>query len=524
MLRFRFLTFATLLASIVCGQASRVHYTVTVDKAVLDRTNVAMTIDGTGTKPLSIEMPSWSPGAYEMRNYWKLLTNVAAKDSKGELLELTHLENDRWTFTPRSWPVTVTYDRLEPAKGLFGSEGTKPRSAKSEHIAFNPTDTYAYVVDGKNLPCSVGFVIPDGWKLDVALDPSDKPLTFIAPDYDTLADAPVEMGKLTIHKFTVGGVPYTVTLDREDEKFPMASVENLLRPMIRNAVGMMGGKAPFARYSFQIHQGPGFGLEHLSSCTISVPYFLMKQAPGQFDTLFAHEFFHCWNIKRIRPAALGPFNYREPCRTRHLWFSEGVTDYYADIIAWRSKVTRDAEFRRSLLSEISKLQSTKARLEESVGDSSHAAFDRGYAGLSRLDYYNKGKLIGLCLDLHLRRVSQGNMTLDHVMRGLLERHGLPKPGFPEDGFFKVISEIAGVDVEPWLKRYVDGTDELPLAEAFEFIGWKLEKRAPNPDNSASRRTTRESWTLDIMPDASVAQKAAFDAWRADPYSEKVTRE
>lgn len=521
------LVLASLCFTVACAaQVASVAYTVTVKADVLDRSFVAMTVSGVAVPSLSIEMPSWSPGAYELRNYWKLLENVKATDAEGRPLEVTHPTESRWSVGAAAWPVTFTYDRLEPASGLFGGEGTKPRSGKRRHVAFNPTDTYAYVVDAKQAPCTLALVVPDGWKHDVALAPGKAPGTYTAPDYDTLADAPVEMGTLRIHTFTVGGVPYTLTLDRDDPKFPMESVENLLRPIIRHSVGMMGGKAPFERYSFQMHEGPGYGLEHLSSCTIAVPYFLLKQAPGQFDTLFAHEFFHLWNVKRLRPKVLGPFDYTGPCRTRHLWFSEGVTDYYADLVCWRTGITKDDVFRENLLGEIRRLQSNPQRLKESVGAASASAFDRGYSGLSTLDYYNKGKLVGLCLDLHIRRTTGNARSLDDVMRDLIATYGLPKPGFEEDALFPAISKSAGFDVGPELAKWVDGTDELPLAEMLSTVGWTLEKRAPesaNPSESRRRRA-REQWTLTPMRVTTREHLDAMKAWKADPYSEKVSRE
>ncbi len=514
------------LASWIAAQISGVAYTVTVKADVLDRTFVSMTVSGTAAEGVSIEMPAWSPGAYELRNYWKLLRNVEATDADGKTVSVTHPSDVRWTAAPAKMPVTFTYDRLEPASGLFGAEGTKPRSGKREHVAFNPTDTYAYVVDGKNAPCTLKLVVPDGWKHDVPLAPGGAPGVYTAPDYDTLADATVEMGKLRIHTFTVGGIRYTLTLDRDDPKFPMESVENLLRPIIRHSIGMMGGTAPFERYSFQMHEGPGYGLEHLSSCTIAVPYFLLRQAPGQFDTLFAHEFFHLWNVKRLRPKVLGPFDYTGPCRTKHLWFSEGVTDYYADLICWRTGITKDEVFRQNLLGEIRRLQSNPQRLKESVAAASMSAFDRGYSGLSTLDYYNKGKLVGLCLDLHIRRETSNRKSLDDVMRDLHAAYGLPKAGFGEDELFGAISKSAGVDVAPQLSKWVDGMDELPLIEMLATVGWNLEKRAAASVEGAEsrRRRPRDSWSLTPMRITTYEHVEALNAWKADPYTERVPRE
>jgi predicted metalloprotease with PDZ domain len=160
-------------------------------------------------------------------------------------------------------------------------------------------------------------------------------------------------------------------------------------------------------------------------------------------------------------------------RTKALWLSEGITDYYADIACWRSGLWNDGKFLQTMQGEIQRLQSTPKRLVESVETASWNAFDRGYASLQgdeNVDYYNKGKLIGLCLDLTIRHHTQGERSLDDVMRGLYEKYALPKPGFDDDALAAEFSTLAGFDLKPFFASYISGVAELPFSETLMTIG------------------------------------------------------
>jgi predicted metalloprotease with PDZ domain len=471
-----------LFAAAAPAQVERVSYTVEYRAEVVDRAFVGATISGKPDGPIDVQIPTWSPGAYEIKPFYKRILNFSARDAKGGAIEVTRPDQLTWKIAATTdWPVFLSYERLDQPQGLSDSERTGPR--KKNYVGFLPTDTFVYVVGKKAVPHDARFRVPEGWLVQMSLPKGPEPNHFLAPDYDTIVDAPVEMGHLTVQRFMVGGTLYSIVLDFRDRKFALQSLENLLRRIIRYQVGMWGGKAPYAEYQFHIHDGPGFGLEHLSSTTIAVPTFLLRmQGPGVFDSLFAHEYFHLWNVKRLRPKQLGPFDYTQPVRTKALWLCEGVTDYYADVTCWRTGVWHDGKFLDTMRGEIERLQATPRRLVESVEGSSWAAFDRGYAGIgteAHVDYYNKGKLVGLCLDLLIRDRTGGAKSLDDVMRGLYARYALPKPGFDDDGLAKDFSELAGFDLAPFFARYVSGVEELPFNELLPTIGVRYTMGAPD---------------------------------------------
>ncbi|HYC77777.1 MAG TPA: hypothetical protein VEI02_09135, partial [Planctomycetota bacterium] len=333
---------------------------------------------------------------------------------------------------------------------------------------------------------------------------------FKAPNYDEIVDAPVEMGHLTIRNFTVGDATYALVIDRRDPKFPLQSTEDLLRRIIRHQVGMFGG-APFTHYEVHLHEGVGWGLEHLTSQTDAVPMRLIRDnGPGVFDSLFAHEFFHLWNVKRLRPKALGPFDYQAPCRTKHLWFSEGVTDYYADLTCRRTGLWNDRKWWESWGGEVNRLQGTRIRFDEPITTTSWLAFDRGYAAQifgRGLDYYNKGKILGLLLDLVIREETGGARSLDDVMRALYAKYAYPKPGFDDDALVGEMSAAAGVDLKEFFRRYVEGTSELPYADVLAFVGVETRGvREPNPALAERLATAEGLEVVDgrfVFRDASV---------------------
>ncbi len=475
------------------AQVGHVSYTVEYKADVRDRCFISMTLAGKPQSIVTLAIPAWSPGSYELRPYHKRIVDVSATAADGTALKVSREDNLHWKVVTegKPWPINVRYDRLEMVDSFMDNGASAERTR--DYSWLQPPATFLYVTDALRVPHDVTFTVPEGWLVQMSLPRSGTPSRFSAPDYDTFADAPIEIGLLTVHRFTVGDATYSIVFDRRDKSLKLRSLEELLRRLIRHYVGMFGGKAPYAEYQFQIHEGPGYGLEHLSSTTIGVPLAMLRLSPGIFDSLFAHEYFHLWNVKRIRPKVLGPFDYTQPVRTKALWLSEGVTDYYADFGCWRTGIWNDTKFLETIAGEIQKLQSTPARRTESVEDASHSAFDRGYGDFGSMrvvDYYNKGKLIGLCLDLLIRDKTDGKKTLDDVMRFLLAKYGLPKPGFEEDALPKDFQEATGVDLSAFFKDCVSGTAELPYAQVFETVG--IDYAGGGADPAKSRRWIERS--------------------------------
>jgi predicted metalloprotease with PDZ domain len=204
--------------------------------------------------------------------------------------------------------------------------------------------TYLYLAEHKLAPAHVTFEVPAGWRIATGLVPTTEPRTFFAPSYDVLADSPVLMGALRVWRFTAAGAPVQVAYWPQPDATPFdtAAFVASVRAIVDSAAGIFGG-VPYRDFAFLYVDGAGGGLEHLNSTTIGAPSAALAADPRSRTSVTAHEFFHLWNVKRLRPAPLGPFDYQRPVRTTALWWSEGVTDFFADEIERRAGLTSETQ-------------------------------------------------------------------------------------------------------------------------------------------------------------------------------------
>ncbi|HLK58211.1 MAG TPA: hypothetical protein VKU00_16720, partial [Chthonomonadaceae bacterium] len=330
------------------------------------------------------------------------------------------------------------------------------------------------------------------WKVATSLDPAAleaRPTMhgFLAPNYDVMADAPVEMGDYAEKNFTVKGVPLKVVLYGDYSQVDQDKLTGYCKRVAETETAFMGD-IPFKRYVFMFRssgnngRGAG-GLEHLGSTEIT----LRGIIDDRVRSVIAHEFFHLWNVKRARPRVLGPFDYTGPNHTRNLWWSEGVTSYYGDLLSRRGGLNTDDEYLNHLGATIGQLQNTPARLKVTADDSSYKVWDGGGSqGYGQLSYYTKGELIGLCLDLKIREVTGNRHSLDDVMHALYLQCGRgEKPGFDEDDIKKTANRVAGTDLSSFYDLLARSTEEMPFTECLAYAGLTLTKSetptlTPNP--------------------------------------------
>ena len=299
---------------------------------------------------------------------------------------------------------------------------------------------------------------------------------FLAPDYDTLADSPIVMGaktKLKVLSYEANGVNHRVVFFGKIENVPNPEAFPPVLKRITETENAIMQNTPYSKYLFLFDvDGEGGGLEHLNSCRIAL---FSKATPKQFGSFFSHEFFHLWNVKRIRPSVLGPFDYVKPPKTRNLWFAEGVTEYYAHVATYRAGVNSEQEFLSHWKTQIARMGFNKASKKITADEASLRVWEsgnsQGYGGLS---YYDKGELIGLCLDLKIRHLTGGKKSLDDVMRLLMERHNPPNPGYGEDELKEVVSKIAGANLDNFYTLIVRTAEPMPFAECMGFAGLKID--------------------------------------------------
>ena len=460
------------------------------------RVLVDMHISGlAGMKTVRLQMPRWSPGDYSIQEHGKFVQELPKSDRTGNGI-WKRVDSSTWE-APASPSLSFRYTISNTPPGNF-SENLKV----TDRFAFyNGAAVYLYVVDHKNAPSTVSFDLPEGWKHVTPLEaspPREGMPAYSAPDYDVLADSPVVLGDVVTREFTSFGRPHIFAFFNRHQGMDYDSFAGPVRKVVEEQNRMMGGP-PYRRYVFFVDVGGrGGGLEHLNSTRIG---WNARSPARNIVGLAAHEFFHLWNVKRIRPISLGPFDYIDPPKTRNLWFVEGVTSYYGELTVLRAGLSDLQPYLNSIARSIGALQANPARRRVTADEASlrvwETRFSEGFGGLS---YYHKGELIGLCLDLKLRGVTGSRASLDDVMRDMLARYALPKPGYPEDGIRDAVIRAGGAEMGPFYDLLARSTEEMPFEECLAYAGLQYHRSPtgsatilPNPAATPEQIALRASW-------------------------------
>lgn len=467
---------ASLVLLVWAGAYAVVEYTVS---AAPGQTYVGVEVVASVKEGLvRFQIPSWTPGAYVRQRHFQAIADVKARGADGSDLIVTREDDITWSVATRGQrKLTLTYKVTREAIPNSGLQVAGP-------------STYMYVVDRKDEPCSVRFAIPVGWRVAIGLDPAAQN-TYRAPNYDVLADAPAQLGHFNVDEFKVRGVIHQcVTFGEGADQVDRKRLVEVCKRIAECQTAFFGD-IPYRRYLFLFSVRPGAdgggGLEHLNSTSI----WMSAGLGPRVIHVIAHEFFHLWNVKRIRPAVLGPFDYTGPALTRNLWWSEGVTDYYTTLLNHRAGLLGRDDFYATWGRDILQLQQNPSRLTVSADECSLRTWEGGaHSGYGGLNYYLKGKLVGLCLDLKIRDLTDGRRSLDDVMRLLYERCGRGKgPGFPEDGIRDACIELGGPEMGPFYDKVARSTEELPFREVFAALGIRCTIRADEKDRVASVSVT-----------------------------------
>ncbi|MCC7325381.1 MAG: M61 family metallopeptidase [Burkholderiales bacterium] len=455
---------------------------------------VAVTVDDPDPSGQGFVLPTWIPGSYLMREFARHFVSVRAQCA-GAPVAIRKTAKNRWLAAPCAGPLTVTahvyaYDvsvrtaYLDPNRGYFNGPAVflcpEGREAAPCLVEVTPP---ADVTDG---PWRVATTLPRQSGAPYGFG------SFRAENYDELIDHPVATGTFALTAFEAGGVPHTVAISGRHD----CDRERLARDLQRICAWQIGffGGAPFDRYLFQVHAvGDGYGgLEHRTSASLVCRRDELPHAGAadigdgylNFLGLASHEYFHAWNVKRIKPAAFMPYDLSRENYTRQLWAFEGLTSYYDDLALVRCGLIGAERYLELLGKTISNVLRSPGRHVQSVADSSFDAWIKYYRPDENtlnavVSYYTKGALVGCALDLTLRR--EGRATLDDLLRALWERHGQRGIGVPEDAVPRLACELAGRDLSDFFAHYVDGTEDPPLSSLLADFGVSLHTRAAEGD-------------------------------------------
>ena len=439
-------------------------------------------------------LPSWIPGSYMVRDFAKNIIRIDAIDENGAVLAISQLDKQTWAIASQANEITLSYQ-------IYAWDlSVRTAHLDDTHGFFNGSSVFLAVKGQEHVPHRVQIDKPrdsklQQWRLATRLPRLSGDTfefgEFIAVDYDELIDHPVEMGEFTLGHFDACGVTHDVVLTGRHNA-NMARLCQDLKAICEYQITLFGTPAPFERYLFLttvLDNGFG-GLEHRASTALmcsrkDLP--LSMTAPINKDyrtylSLCSHEYFHSWNVKRIKPNTFLPYQLEQESYTRQLWAYEGITSYYDDFLTYRAGLVDEASYLDMLSETFTRVYRSQGRFKQSLKDSSFNAWTKFYkqdenAANAIVSYYTKGALFGLYLDLVLRIETHGKVNLDHLMRRLWQDYGLCGKGTDEHSHQRIVAELLGRDCDD-IFAYLDSTDDIPLAPLLAEVGVELTLRAP----------------------------------------------
>ena len=444
-------------------------------------------------KPVQFQMAKWSPGRYGVFDFAKNVQEFRAVAANGSNRPVTRVDEQTWSVAPQGAnALTISYKVFgNDLSGTFSQLDTR-------HANYNGASIFMYVVDHKPDPVKLTIHPPTGWKVVNGRTERSGQTEYEFPNWDVLIDTPTEIAPdWTQDTFEVDGKKYHVVVHSfgpEGGKRPalVKDIEKIVR-----AQSAMWGPPEFQEYTFLIHYAAddhsGDGMEHLTSTQIIEPGALAEE--GIYEATLgtvSHEFFHVWNVKRLRPLELGPWDFTRPLNTRGLWVAEGFTNYYGHLMLRRAGIWDDKEFLDRQAETVRRIESAPGSLLMSAEESSLSApfiDDAPHAQAVNLQntsisYYPKGELIGMVMDLLVRGRTKGKASLDDVMRDMYEEFYLKSPnssyylrgrGYQTEDLERIVSRRAGFDFGDFFKRHVRDVEVLPYDEAFAYVGLRLVK-------------------------------------------------
>ncbi len=497
--------------------APALSITVSMDRPASHYYHVVIRADGLGDGAQDFKMPVWTPGYYRIMDYAKFVKDFSAEDGDGRALPVEKTAKNTWRVRAGKAPsIVASYDvyaftRFVADSYLGDDGGFITPAGVFMHIAGHLKDPVRLTVQS----------LPDWKQVSTGLDPVPGRLnTFTAPDFDTLYDCPVLIGNQEILTFEAAGHPHTVAA------YDLGSIDRAkftgdLKRIVEAAAALMG-ELPYRHYTFLIIGPGGGGLEHLNSTAVTLNPGSLGTPKGYQGWLsfIAHEYFHLFNVKSVRPVALGPFDYDRENYTNMLWFSEGGTVYYEFVLLNRAGLMARDEVLERLGSTIANYENAPGRLHQSATLSSFdtwtAFFGRSeHAANTTISYYDIGCGLGLLLDLKIRDASKGRSSLDDVMRTLYRTfYEDKKRGFTDREFRDVCERAAGVSLDEIFDVYAPTTETWDYAKYLGYAGLGIDvepRPASAPWFGASTQVQNESVVLSTIEPGSPASLAGLSA-------------
>lgn len=471
-----------------------INYTVKLFNAHAHTFRVHLTLKNTNPDGQILSLPTWIPGSYMIRDFAKNIITIHAK-TEDKAVSLTKLDKSSWKLEPVNKPLTVTYD-------IYAWD-LSVRSAHFDmtHAFFNGSSLFLIPHGFENETCNVLIEQPEeekyaDWKVTTSLpkkDTSDSGFgTYQADNYDELIDHPVEIGTQSEFEFIVEDTPHKMAFTGQ-YRIDSERLKRDVTKICQTHCTMFGELPKLEKYIFlTMVTGDGYGgLEHRSSTSLmcsrdDLPLTTQPDEPDEkyrnYLGLCSHEYFHTWNIKRIKPVNFMPYDLTKETYTRQLWAFEGITSYYDELALVRSKVISIDSYLELLGQTITRVLRSKGRFKQSIAESSFDAWTKFYkqdesAPNNIVSYYAKGSLLALCLDLTIRKETNNEKSLDDIMRHLWLNYGKKSIGLAEGQIEQICSEVSGINLHHFFVKYLYGVEELPLESLLTEMGVTYNLRA-----------------------------------------------
>ena len=518
----------------------KISYTIAAKDPATHMFQVTMTIEAPAAEGQVLVLPAWIPGSYMIREFSRNIVQIRAEAS-GQPVELSKLDKHSWQAAPCKGKLTVHYE-------VYAWDlSVRAAHLDQTHGFFNGTSVFLRAVGQEGEPHVVDIQRPAHeaaakWRVATALKELKARRygfgTYVAQDYDELIDSPVEMGTFEMASFKALGVQHDVVFTGRVPNLDIARVCADLKQICETQIAFFEPrtkKAPMDRYVFMtMVVGDGYGgLEHRASTALfcsraDLPTSAQKgKEPSEgymkFLGLCSHEYFHTWNVKRIKPAVFAPYDYQAENYTPLLWLFEGFTSYYDDLMLVRAGLLSEEGYFKMLGKTVGAVLRGSGRTKQSVADSSFDAWGKYYrqdenSPNAIVSYYAKGSLIGLGLDLTIRAKTNGKRSLDDIMRALWQKfgrdfyNGKPRGVTPEE-VEALFDNVAGFKLKTFFDKYIRGTEDVPLAKLLpQFgVGYKDERKSSKPGLDVNLGREGADCKLSAVHDGGAAQKAGLSA-------------
>jgi len=512
-MKLKALVFVFLCCGTVYGQT--VKYYLSMPKPQNHYFHVEMVLEGFNEKSIDVSLPVWSPGSYLVREFSKNINLVTATDGSGKELQLKKTKKNTWSIAKgKSSEIRIAYD-------VYAFElSVRTSFLDLTHGFVSGSGVFMFVEDHLDISGDVVVVPYDGFsEVSTALPRKErnKPFVFSYSDYDHLVDCPIEIGNQLIFDFKASGVNHTVAIYGEGN-FEIETLKRDMSKVIEEETKVFG-QNPNKEYLFIIHNvvdGQG-GLEHENSTTLSVNRWTYSgNSYVKFLSLVAHEYFHLWNVKRIRPFELGPFDYNKENYTDLLWVMEGFTSYYDELLLLRAGYYSQSEFLAKMESSINYVEGSVGARVQPVAHASYDAWIKAYrpnenSSNTTMTYYTRGSILAAFLDVKIIRNSKGERGLDHFLQHMYEKFYVKADrGFTSSEFKQELERFTGENLDSFYAYYIDGTAIPTYSDLFEGMGVSVtDVTSTKPDFGATLRSSGGKAIISRIRTNSAAEDAGL---------------